>query len=68
MASHRIQPGEKEIAHGESGRLAAGQDAPDVVDQFFGLVVNDVVRHANSLALQQPLQKRLPCAFEIACQ
>jgi len=45
LPGHRLQAGEEEIADGECARLAAGQDAPDVVDELFIAVVDDVVGH-----------------------
>ena len=48
LLGHGFQAGEEKVADGKAGRLAAGQDAVDVVYQFIGAVVYDVVGHGSS--------------------
>jgi hypothetical protein len=44
-----LQAGEEEIADGEAGHLAAGQDAADAVNQSLGAIVYDVVGYKRLL-------------------
>ena len=48
LAGHGLQAGEEKVANGELGRLAAGQDALDVVYEFLVTIVYDVVGHKSS--------------------
>ena len=45
LAGDGLQTGEEEVADGEPGCLAAGEDLPDVVYELFVAVVYDVVGH-----------------------
>jgi len=41
-----LQAGEEEVTDSELGRLTAGQEAADVLDELLLPVVDDVVRHS----------------------